>query len=153
MKLQLLIVKWLFVVVYSKSNLAWFSVVYKLCPLCFADQSIHCKGSTLVQQVVCWTWISNHNPWYTVGWNYLFWLLGRQPGIMCGCGRQLCCVSIATNGLQPAGFGARTFILLHSPSLVAVGLSVGYETWPPIGWHHAFVIGWSKYRLGLPSAP
>ena len=43
--------------------------------------------------------------------------------------------------------------LLHSPSLVAIGLSVGYETWPPIGWHHAFVIGWSKYRLGLPSAP
>ena len=22
-----------------------------------------------------------------------------------------------------------------------------------LGWHHAFVIGWSKYRLGLPSAP
>ena len=44
-------------------------------------------------------------------------------------------------------------ILLHSPSLVAIGLSVGYETWPPIGWHHPFVIGWSKYRLGLPSAP
>ena len=35
--------------------------------------------------------------------------------------------------------------LLHSPSLVAVGLSVG--------WHHSFVIGWSKDRLGLPSAP
>ena len=43
--------------------------------------------------------------------------------------------------------------LLHSPSLVAVGLSVGYAPWPPIGWHHSFVIGWSKYRLGLPSAP
>ena len=42
--------------------------------------------------------------------------------------------------------------LLHSPSLVAIGLLVGYETWPPIGWHHAFVIGWSKDRLGLPSA-
>ena len=37
-------------------------------------------------------------------------------------------------------------------SLVAIRLSVGYETWPPIGWHHSFVIGWSKYRLGLPSA-
>ena len=35
--------------------------------------------------------------------------------------------------------------LLHSPSLVAVGLSVGL--------HHSFVIGWSKHRLGLPSAP
>ena len=39
--------------------------------------------------------------------------------------------------------------LLHSPRLVAIG----YETWPPIGWHHPFGIGWSKYRLGLPSAP
>ena len=27
--------------------------------------------------------------------------------------------------------------LLHSPSLVAIGLSVGYETWHPIGWHRA----------------
>ena len=42
----------------------------------------------------------------------------------------------------------------HSPSLLAIGLSsVGYETWPPIGWHHPFVIDWSEYRLGLPSAP
>ena len=43
--------------------------------------------------------------------------------------------------------------LLHSPSLVAIGMSVGYEPWPPIGWHHPFVIGWSKYRLGLLNAP
>ena len=43
--------------------------------------------------------------------------------------------------------------LLHSPSLVAIGLSVEKETWPPIGWHHPSVIGWSKYRLGLPCAP
>ena len=43
--------------------------------------------------------------------------------------------------------------LLQSPSLVAIGLSVGHETWPPVGWHHPFVIGLSKYRLGLPSAP
>ena len=40
--------------------------------------------------------------------------------------------------------------LLHSSTLVVVGLSVGYETWPPIGWHHPLVIGWSKYRLWLP---
>ena len=33
--------------------------------------------------------------------------------------------------------------LLHSPSLMAGGLSEGYETWPC-----SFVIGWSKYRLG-----
>ena len=25
--------------------------------------------------------------------------------------------------------------------------------WPQIGWHHSFVIGWSKDRLELPSAP
>ena len=25
---------------------------------------------------------------------------------------------------------------------MAKGLSVGYETWPPNDWHHAFVIGW-----------
>ena len=43
-----------------------------------------------------------------------------------------------------------SYRLLHSPSLVALGLSVGYETWPPTGWHHALVIGWSKYRLELP---
>ena len=39
---------------------------------------------------------------------------------------------------------------LHSPSLVAPGLSVGYETWNSISQHHTFVIGQSKYRLGLP---
>ena len=43
--------------------------------------------------------------------------------------------------------------MLHSPNLLAIGLSARSETWPPIGWHHPFVISWSKYRLGLPSAP
>ena len=60
--------------------------------------------------------------------------------------------------LQPVGSRRREerpaplalFRLLHSSSLVAVGLSVGCETWPPIYWHHPFVIGCSKYRLGLP---
>ena len=28
--------------------------------------------------------------------------------------------------------------LLHSPSLVAIGLSVGYETWPPIDQSHRY---------------
>ena len=37
--------------------------------------------------------------------------------------------------------------LLHSHNLAATGLSLGYETWPSIGWHWVFVIGWSKYRL------
>ena len=39
--------------------------------------------------------------------------------------------------------------LLDSPSLMVLGLSVGCETWPPIGWHCPFVIGWSSYMLGL----
>ena len=42
---------------------------------------------------------------------------------------------------------------ISSPNLMALGMSMGYETWPPIGCYHAFVIGWSKYRLGLPSVP
>ena len=42
--------------------------------------------------------------------------------------------------------------LLHSPSVVAIRLSVGYETWPLIGWHHPFVTGMSRYRLALLSA-
>ena len=37
-------------------------------------------------------------------------------------------------------------------SLVALGLSVGCEAWPPIRCHHLFVIGRSKYRLGLPQS-
>ena len=37
--------------------------------------------------------------------------------------------------------------LIHSPSLVALGLSVGYEKWPLIGWHH-----WSLYSLELPQS-
>ena len=28
--------------------------------------------------------------------------------------------------------------------------TVGYETRPWIGYYHTFVIGWSKYKLGLP---
>ena len=40
--------------------------------------------------------------------------------------------------------------LVPSPSLVAVGLSMEYETWSPIDCDHPFVIGCSKYRLGLP---
>ena len=42
--------------------------------------------------------------------------------------------------------------LSHSLSLMAVGLSVGYQPWPLDGWHHPFVIGCSKYRLGLPQS-
>ena len=43
--------------------------------------------------------------------------------------------------------------LLHSPNLVVIGLSVGYETWPPIRGHAPLVIGWYKYILGLPNVP
>ena len=39
------------------------------------------------------------------------------------------------------------FRLLHSPGLVTVGLSLGYEIWPQISWHHpswlvGLNIGW-----------
>ena len=30
---------------------------------------------------------------------------------------------------------------------------VAHETWPLNGWHHPFVIGWSKYKLGLLQSP
>ena len=49
--------------------------------------------------------------------------------------------------LRIAECGAR---LLHSLSLVVMGVSVGYQAWPPIGWCHSVVIGWSKYSLGMP---
>ena len=42
--------------------------------------------------------------------------------------------------------------LLNSPIMVAVRLSVGCETWHPIGWHHPLLIGLSKYRLGFPQS-
>ena len=32
---------------------------------------------------------------------------------------------------------------------MVIGLSVAYETWPPVRWHHSFVIGWSKYGFGM----
>ena len=38
--------------------------------------------------------------------------------------------------------------LINSPLLVAAGLSVGYETWHPIGWNQRFMIDRSEYRLG-----
>ena len=65
--------------------------------------------------------------WWGVIWLCVTEL--RSPGCMC----------------EPFVMG-----LLHSPSLVAAGLPVGYETWPPIGWHLTFVSVWSKDRLGLP---
>ena len=37
--------------------------------------------------------------------------------------------------------------LLHSLSLVAVGLSVGYKTWSTISWHWHIAFAWSKYRF------
>ena len=36
--------------------------------------------------------------------------------------------------------------------LVAKRLYMMLETWPPIGWHHPFVIGWSKY-IGIAKCP
>ena len=38
--------------------------------------------------------------------------------------------------------------LLHSSNQAALGLSVGYETWSPIGCFVISVIGWSMYNPG-----
>ena len=51
---------------------------------------------------------------------------------------------------KSAALHCATSRLFHSLSLVAVGLSVGYETWPPIGWNRPFEISWSTCRLELP---
>ena len=55
--------------------------------------------------------------------------------------------------IKSAALHCATSRLLHSLSLVAVGLSVGYETWPPIGWNRPFEISWSTCRLELPCVP
>ena len=38
-------------------------------------------------------------------------------------------------------FGVGRDKLLHSSTPLAIWLSVGYQTWPSIGWHHPLVIG------------
>ena len=40
---------------------------------------------------------------------------------------------------------------VNSPSLVALGLSVGYETCLATGWHHPYVIRWCENSLDDPS--
>ena len=51
-------------------------------------------------------------------------------------------------------WGASYCRLIHSPSLVAIGLSVGYiEHGLPLAAVADFVIGWSKYRLEETSIP
>ena len=75
------------------------------------------------------------------------------------CSSVVCCGVLCRSAGSCRGHRESTLLyhnhmrLLHSPSLVAIGLSVGYETRPPIGWHHAFMIGWSKDRLRLPCDP
>ena len=58
----------------------------------------------------------------------------------------------ASFAVPPMGALCGVGRLLHNPNLAAIGLSVGYETWPSIAWHHTFVIGLWKYRLGLPQS-
>ena len=33
---------------------------------------------------------------------------------------------------------------------MALGPTLGYDTWPLTGWNHPSVISWSKHRLGMP---
>ena len=63
------------------------------------------------------------------------------------CNQHTTCLDCLTEWPAHRGHRQVSFRLWHSPSLVAVGLLLEYETWPLIGWHHPFVIGWSKYRL------
>ena len=60
-------------------------------------------------------------------------------------------VSAAMPPRRLANFNAMQ--LSRLPISLVAKWSVEYETWPPIGWHHHFVIGCSKDRLGLLSAP
>ena len=41
-------------------------------------------------------------------------------------------------GLTQWGLVTHTIVLRPRPSLVAIGLSVGYEAWPHTGWHRTF---------------
>ena len=85
------------------------------------------------------------NPWkWTCKWYPGNWFGNRPPGN----GSAVC-----SQGWLISWRRLSAVRLLNSPSLVAMGLSVGYVTQPQIGWHHPFMIGWSKDRLGLPSAP
>ena len=89
---------------------------------------------------------------------------GNSSPIMVKLGRDVPCHYNVNTSLMRLILGSQTAptcphdhprvdqLLGHSSSLVAIVLSLGYETWPPSGWHHTFVIVWSKYRLGLPSA-
>ena len=38
--------------------------------------------------------------------------------------------------------------MLHSP----IPMTIGYEAWFAIGWHHPFLTYWSMYMLGLPQS-
>ena len=92
-------------------------------------------------------WARMHTP-VSVSWP------GNSLKIWCGSSSLFVCVLVALCTLYPAVEIPHYSRLLHSPSLVAIGLSMGYETWPQIVWHHPFLIGWSKFnRLGYCLVP
>ena len=74
-------------------------------------------------------------------WSRLFWFCSVQKGHI-----------LRTHSRPILDQKPALHRLLHSPSLAILGLSAVYETWPLVGWHHPFVIGWYKYRLGLPQS-
>ena len=49
------------------------------------------------------------------------------------CGNELELLEIFISVMETTMYPHSNYRLLHSPSLVAIGLLVGYERWPPIG--------------------
>ena len=90
--------------------------------------------------------LSIHNAWFSQSFtiNCPKWVAWHniEDGTLRGFGEDVTGVTQEASVL----FFAR---LVHILSLVVLGLSVRYETWPPVGWHRPFVMCWSKYRLGL----
>ena len=85
--------------------------------------------------------------WYLFGGWVIPWV---QPwpfavGVMIYASKQL--ESLGNTVLGAAAKWVLNLRLLHSPCLMALRLTMGYDTWPPIGWHCPFVIGWFKYWL------
>ena len=91
--------------------------------------------------------LSCHGMYIIMSWpdQYLYWIVKATRFGLWACKMGFLDVMIQNRAIGAArcllGRCAVTARLLHSPSLVATGLSVGYETWPPIGWHRAFMIG------------
>ena len=143
-------------IIWTNDNLAYWRIYASLGNVSiFRQQNYHfenavCKMAAILSRPQCVTSVVDRNKWNlsasvesSVHSCSRLWQAGFDYALR---------TSIVTQML-PICAGEYMCRLPHSPHLVVIGLSVGYETWPPIGWQHIFVIGWSKYRLVLHSAP